>query len=104
VSYLEIIQVLLSSGALISAQDRGLAVIEAAREGFVDIVKELLANGALSANHRGQAICHADGLQYEQIVKILVENGTIADEHRNRAHAIATENGYLDLAQLLKPA
>jgi len=97
---LDIIQALLA-GANISDMLRGEAVQLAAENGHFEIVRALL-NGSISDEHRGFAVVHATQARRLDIIReLLPEGATIPEEFRGISVIRAAENGHLEIVQAL---
>ena len=85
----------------VQPENVGLAVQEAARNGHLETVQALLANGPISANYRGWAFESAAARGHLDIVRALLAIGPISDVFRGWAVENAAERGHLDIVQAL---
>ncbi|NDD99510.1 ankyrin repeat domain-containing protein [bacterium] len=98
---LRIIEMLLENGAQISEDNRGEAVINAARNGHVDIVETLLQNGPISDWYREWAVINAARTGHVDVIEMLLRNGSIREDYRGEAVMKAAGNGNVQVIDTL---
>jgi hypothetical protein len=82
---------------------RGVAVVSAAEHGRLDIIRELLSEGAvISEKYRGLAVINAACKGHLTIVReLLSEGAVISQQHRGWAVSEAAQQGHLAIMQFL---
>ena len=94
---------LIISSSINPVSSKGLAVDLAAKQGHLDVVQSLLADGVeLSIRSRGLAALSALGKGHVSVAQFLLANrAQITEIHRNDLVVRASKSGYLDVVQTL---
>ncbi len=85
-------------------EDGGTALIFATKEGYTDMVKHLLDNGAdtnVQTKNDGTALMWAARKGYIEIIKLLLENGVDQDEDGWTVLMAVAREGYVDIVKYL---
>ena len=95
---LEIVKVLIQSGADIHAQD-DKALSLSSLSGHLEIVKYLIENGA--DIHRSAALFMSSIRGHLEVVKYLIQNGADIHAYNDEALVISSKNGHLEIVKYL---